>query len=135
MRHDPWRDSCPDFSDLMSRLSRLNISARLCNLSLNPDAARPLARLFSRLSRLFRLKLLARIFNLGPNPDAARPLARVMSRLSRPCDKFFKVQTLGATLQFASKSGCSATLGATHAPDICPDFSDSNSRRDSAIWV
>ena len=41
MRHNPWRDPCLDFSDLMSRLSRLKLSARLCNLGLNLDAVRP----------------------------------------------------------------------------------------------
>ena len=187
MRRDPWRDSCPDFPDLMSRLSRLELLARICNLSLNPDAARPvgrfmsrlsrpydktfntqtlganvqfgsksgcsatLARLMSRLSRsyvqtfplehsaqicnlglnldaarpladfcpdfsdlmtrLSGLKLSARLCNLGLNPEAARPLARFLSRLLRPFDKTFKVETLGATLQFGSKSECGATLG------------------------
>ena len=106
MRRDPWRDSCPDFPDLMSRLSRLKLSARLGNLSLNPDAARPLARL--------------------------------MSRFSRPYVQTFQTQTLGATMQFESKSRCGATLGATHVQifqTLCPDFPDSNSRRDYAIWV
>ena len=38
MRHDPWKlDSCPDFADIMSRVSRLKLSERLCNLDLNPD--------------------------------------------------------------------------------------------------
>ena len=87
MRRDPWLDSCPDFPDLMTRLSRL--------------------------------KLLARICNLGLNPDAARPLARLMSRLSRPYVQTFPTQTLGANLQFGSKSGCGATRGAA-----CPDFPD-----------
>ena len=41
MRRDPWRDSCPDFPDLISRLSRLKLSARLYNLGLNLDAERP----------------------------------------------------------------------------------------------
>ena len=187
MRRDPWRDSCPDFPDLMSRLSRLELLMRICNLSLNPDAARPLVRLMSRLSRpyvqtfqthtvgenlqfgsksgcsatlarlmsrlsrsyvqtfplehsaqicnlglnldaarpladfcpdfsdlmtrLSGLKLSARLCNLGLNPEAARPLARFLSRLLRPFDKTFKVETLGATLQFGSKSECGATLG------------------------
>ena len=42
---DPWRVSCPAFPELMSRLYRLKLSARLCNLVLNPDAAQSLARL------------------------------------------------------------------------------------------
>ena len=79
MRRDPWGDSCPDFPDLMTRLSTL--------------------------------KLLARICNLGLNPEAARPLERFLSRLFIPYDKTFKVETLGATLQFGSKSECGATLG------------------------
>ena len=80
MRRDYWRNPCPDFPDLISRLSRLKRSARLCNLDLNPDAAQPLARL--------------------------------MSRLSRPYVQNSQIQTLGANLQFGSKSGCGATLGA-----------------------
>ena len=107
MRRDPWRDSSPHYPDLMSRLSRLKLSARLCNLGLNPDAARPLWRLMSRLSRL---KLSARLCNLGLNPDAARPLARLMSTLSRPYVQTFQTQTLGATMQFGSKCGCGATM-------------------------
>ena len=141
-RRDPWRDSRPDFPDFMSRLSRLKLSARLCNLGLNPDAARPLVRLMSRFSDLMsrhsRLKLSARLCNLGLNPDAARPLVRLMSRIFRPYVQTFQTQTLGATVQFGSKSGCGATLGATHVQNfqtLCPDIPDSNSRRDYAIWV
>ena len=99
----PRRDSCPDFPDLMSRLSRLKLSARLCNLGLNPEAARPLARLMSRLSRLSVQTL--------------------------------QTEILGANMQFGSKSGCGATLGATHVQTfqtLCPD---SNSRRDYPIWI
>ena len=123
MRRDPWRDSCPEFPDLMSRLSRLELLARICNLSVNQDAA--------------------------------RPVGRFMSRLSRPYDKTFNTQTLGANVQFGSKSGCSATLmrlistlsrslsrlsrlehsvqfcnlglnldAARPLADFCPDFSD-----------
>ena len=44
---------CPDFSDHMYRLSRLKLSAQQCNLGLNPDAVRPLARLMSRLFRFY----------------------------------------------------------------------------------
>ena len=51
MRRDPWHDSCPDYPEFMSRLSRLKFSARICSLELNPDAARPLARLSSRFFR------------------------------------------------------------------------------------
>ena len=157
----PWRDSFPHFSDLMSRLSRLEHSAQICNLGLNLDAARPLADFcldFSDLmTRLSGLKLSARLCNLGLNPEAARPLARVLSRLFRPYDKTFKVETLGATLQFGSisESGFQHSnswrkcaiwvqirmqrdLGATHFHTfqiLCPDFPDSNTRRKFAIWV
>ena len=51
MRRDPWSESCPDIPDILSIPSRLKFSARLCNLGLNPDAARPVARFKSRLSR------------------------------------------------------------------------------------
>ena len=130
------------FQTFLSRLSRVKLSARLCNLGLNRDATRPLARL---KSRRFRVELLARICNLLLNPDAARPLARfsrpydkifqtqalganlhflclnleaarplarLMSRLSRPYVQTFQTRTLGAILQFGSKSGCGAHLGA-----------------------
>ena len=171
MRPDPWRDSCPDFPDLMSRLSRRELLARICNLGLNPDAARPVGRFMSRLSipyektfnnqtlgvnvqcnlgpnpdaarpwrdscpyfpdlmsRLSPLEHSAQICNLGLNLDAARPLARFLSRLFRPYDKTIKVETLGATLQFGSKSDCAAILGTIvvqTVQNLCADFSDSN---------
>ena len=106
MRRGPWRDSCPDFPDRMTRLSKLKLSARLCNL--------------------------------GLNPDAARPLARFMSRFYIPYDKTFKTQTLGATMQFGSKSGCGAALGAILVQifeTFCPDFPESNYCREYAISV
>ena len=138
----PWRDSFPRFSDLMSRLSRLEHSAQICNLGLNLDAARPLADFcpdFSDLmTRLSRLKLSARLCNLGLNPIAARPLARFLSRLSRTdVQTTFQTRAVGANLQFGSKSGCGATLGATHVQTfqtLCPDFPDSNCWRESEIW-
>ena len=141
MRRDPWCDSCPEFSDLMSRHSRLKLSARLRNLGLNRRRHDPWRD--SRpdfpdfMSRLSRLKLSARLFNLGLNPDAARTLVRLMSRIFRPYVQTFQTQNLGATVQFGSKSGCGATLGATHVQNfqtLCPDIPDSNSRRDCAIW-
>ena len=142
MQRDPWCDSCPEFSDLMSRHSRLKLSARLCNLGLNPDAARPLVRLMSRIFRpyvqTFQTQTLGATTQFGSKPEAARPLARLTSRLSRLYVKTFQTQTLGATVQFGSKSGCGATLGATHVQNfqtLCPDIPDSNSRRDCAIWV
>ena len=204
MRRDPWHDSCPDCPELMCRLSRLELLARICNLSVNRDAARPVRRFMSRLSRpydktfntqtlgangqfgsksgcsatLMRListlsrsfvqtfptrtlgaaqpladfcpdfsdlmtrfsglKLSARLCNLGLNPEAARPLARFLSRLFRPYDKTFNVETLGATLQFGSKSECGATLGTIlvqTVQNLCADFPDSNCWRKSAFWV
>ena len=117
MRRDPWHDSCPDFPDLRSRLSRLELLAQICNLGLNPDAAQPLARFMSRLSRpydkTFQTQALgANLHFLCLNLEAARPLARLMSRLSRPYVQTFQTRTLGAILQFGSKSGCGAPLGA-----------------------
>ena len=142
MRRDPWCDSCPEFSDLMSRHSRLKLSARLRNLVLNRRRRDPWCdscpEFSDLMSRHSRLKLSARLCNLGLNPDAARPLARLTARLSRPYVQTFQTQTLGATVQFGSKSGCGATLGATHVQNfqtLCPDIPDSNSRRDCAIWV
>ena len=73
------RNSCPDFSDLMCRLSKLKPLTRNCNLGQNLDAARPLVRFIpdfpDHVTRLSRLKLSARLCNLRLNPDAAQPLA------------------------------------------------------------
>ena len=143
MRRGPSRDSCSDFPDRMTRLSKLKLSARLCNLGLNSDMRRGPWRdscpdFPDLMSRLSRLELSVRLCNLGLNPDKARPLARVMSRLSRPYDKTFKTQTLGATLQFGSKYGCGAALGAIRVQifhTLSPDFPESNSWREYAIWV
>ena len=114
MRRDTWVDFFPDFSDLMTRLSRLKLSARLCNLGLNPNAARPLARFLSRLSRTdvqtFQTRAVGANLQFGLSPDEARPLARLMSRLSRPYVQTFPTRTLGVNVQFGSKSGCGATL-------------------------
>ena len=106
MRRDPWHDSCPDCPELLCRLSRLELLAQICSL--------------------------------GLNPDAARPLARLMSRLSRAYVQTFQTRTVGANLQFGSKSGCGTTLGATHVQTfqtLCPDFQHSNSWRECAICV
>ena len=143
MQRDPWRDSCIDFPDLMTRLSRFKLSARLSHLDLYPDAVRPLARdscpdFPDLMTRLSRFKLSERLCNLGLKLEAAQPLARLMSRLSRPYVQTFPTQTLGANLQIGSKLGCGATLGATFSQifqTLCPDFPDSNSRRDFAFWV
>ena len=51
-----------------------------------------------------------------------------MFRLSRPYLQTFQTQTLSATLQLRSRSGCDATVGATHVQTfqtLCPDFPDS----------
>ena len=81
------------------------------------------------MSRLSRLKLSARLCNLGLNSDAARSLARLMSRFSKRYVQTFHTQTLGATIQFGSKFGCGATHDHTFQ-NLCPDFLDSNSRRE-----
>ena len=117
MRRDPWRDSCPDFPDLMTRLSRLKLSARLCNLGLNQDTSRPLARFMSRLPRLyvqtFQTQTLGETRQFGLNPNGARTLARLIARHSRSFVQIFQFQTLGAIMQFGSKPRCDATLGTT----------------------
>ena len=62
----------------------------------------------------------------------------VAPRLSRFYVQTFQTQTLGATMQFGSESGCGATLGATQVKTFqysCPGVSDSNSRRNYATWV
>ena len=143
MPRDPWRDSCPYFPDLLSRLSRLKLSARLCNFGLNPDAAQYLARLCPDFPdfrcRPFQTRTLdPNLHFLVLNQDAARSIAPLMSRHSRPFVQTFQTQTLGAIIQFSFKSECGATLGATHFQTfqtVYPDFPDSNSRRDSTIWV
>ena len=123
MQRDPWRDSCIDFPDLMTRLSRFKLSARLSHLDLYPDAVRPLARdscpdFPDLLSRLSRLKLSARLRTLGLNPDAAQYLARLLSRLSRLYVQTFQNETLGAIMQFGCKSEGGATLGATRVQTL-----------------
>ena len=62
-------------------------------------------------------------------------LARLMSRLSRPYVQTFQTQTPGATRQFGSKSGCGATLDATHVQTFQFSCPDSNSRRNYSFWV
>ena len=64
------------------------------------------SRLFRPMSRLSR-----------PNFGMSRvlpPTARLKSRLSRIYVQTFKTQTFGAVMQFGSKSGSGATLGAKH---------------------
>ena len=141
MRRDPWRDSCPDFPDLMSRLYRLEVLARICNLSLNPDAARPVGLFMPRRSRpydkTFNTQTLGANVQFGSKSGCSATLARLMSRLSRAYVQTFQTHTVGENLQFGTKSGCGATLGATHVQTfqtLCPDFPDSNSWRESAIW-
>ena len=74
------------------------------------------------ISRFCRLKRSARLCNLDLNPDAAQPLARLMPRLPRPYVQTFQTETLGATHVQTFQT-------------LCPDFPDSNSWRESAIWV
>ena len=79
------------------------------------------------MSRFPRLKLSERLCILGLNPDAAPLFTRLMCRDSRLFVQIFQTQTLGATLQFWSLSGCGATLGATLVQTfqtLCPDFAD-----------
>ena len=131
MRRHPWRDSCVDIPDLLSRLSRLKLSARLCNfipirMRRDPwsDSCPDFPDLIPRFSRL---KLSARLCNLNLNPDAEPSLARLMCRQSRPFVQIFQTETLGAILQFWSKSGCGTTLGATLVQTLqtlCPEFPD-----------
>ena len=66
------------------------------------------------MSRFCRLKRSARLCNLDLIPDAAQPLARLMPRLPRPYVQTFQTETIGANLQFGSKSGYSANIGAIH---------------------
>ena len=116
MRRDPWRDSCPDFPDLMSRLSRLELLARICNLSVNPDAARPVGRFMSRLSRpydkTFNTQTLGANVQFGSKSGCSATLMRLISTLSRSFVQTFPTRKLGAILQFGSKAGSGATLGA-----------------------
>ena len=106
MRRDTWRNSCPDFPDLMSRLSRLKLLGRICNLGLKPDAARPVGRIMSRFSRLydktFRSQTLGANVQFGPKCGCSA--------------------TRGATHDQTFQT-------------LCPDFPDSNSWRGLAIWV
>ena len=115
MRRDPWRDSCPDFPDLTSRLSRLELLARICNLSVNPDAARPVGRFMSRLSRpydkTFNTQTIGANRQFESKSGCSATLMRLISTLSRSFVQTFPTRTLGAILQFGSKSGCGATLG------------------------
>ena len=78
MRRDPWRDSCPDFPDLISRLSRLELLARICNLGLNPEPARPLARFLSRLFRpydkTFKVETLGATLHFGSTSECGATL-------------------------------------------------------------
>ena len=113
MRRDPWRDSCPDLTERLSRLSRLKLSERLCNLGLNPDAVRPLTRLMSKLDRwytqTFQTQTLGATMQFGSKSGCG---ATHVQKLQTICPDF-QTQTLGATMQFGSKSGCGGTLGAT----------------------
>ena len=106
MRRDPWRDSFSDFPDLMSRLSRLKLLARLCISGLNPDASGLLERFKSRHSKHFVQTFQTQI--LGATLQFVSKSGCHASR------GLIHVQTF-------------ETLG--------QDFQDSNSRREDAIWV
>ena len=127
---------------LISRLSRLKLSARLCNLVLNPDAALPLARLMSRLFtpyvQTLQTQTLGATMQFGSKSGCGATLGATQVQTFRPYIQTLRTQSLGATMQFGSKSGCGATLGATHVQtfqNLFPDFADSISRCDYAIWV
>ena len=118
MQRDPWRDSCPDIPDLLSSFSRPKLSARLCSFGLKIQMRRNTWRdscphFPDFMSRLSRMKLSARSSNLVVNPIEAPPLALLMSRHSRPYVQNFQTESLGASMQFRSKSECGAILGAT----------------------
>ena len=106
MRRNPWHDSILDFPDLKFRLSRLKFSARLCNLGLNPDAARPLARFMSRLSRPY------------VHTFQTQTLAATMQ------------------FEFKFGCGATLGMNQIQTfQTLSPDFPDSICRRDYAIWV
>ena len=84
MRRDPGRDSCPDFPRLMSGLSILKLSARLCSLGLNPDATRPMERLMSRLSSSYvQTQIFGATMQFGSESGCGATMAD-KARLSRP---------------------------------------------------
>ena len=87
MRRDPLRS-------LVSRISSLKLSVRLCNLGLDSDAAQFIRDFFDSrcnfMSRLSRLKLSARLRSLGlgsavtrPTCDFCYPRSNFMSTFSR----------------------------------------------------
>ena len=119
MRRHPWCDSCQDLPDLMSKLSRLKLSARLCNLRLNPDAARPLARLMSRLSKPYVQTLQTQTFGatmqFGSKPGCGVTLGATPVQTFQTLCSDIPDETLGATMQFGSESGRGVTRGATMA--------------------
>ena len=105
MRRNPWRDSCPDFPDLI---------------------------------KTFQTQTLGATLQFASKPGCSATLVRFISIHSRPYVQTFRTQTLGATMQFGFKSACGATLGATLVQTfqtLYPDFPDSNSWRESPIWV
>ena len=89
------------------------------------------------MSRLCRLNFSTRLCNLSLNLDAARPSARLLEPTAQLYVQTLQTQLLDATMQFESKFGCGATIGATfgtHGAILCLNFPDSNSRRDYVVW-
>ena len=84
----------------------MELLARICNLRLNPDVARPLARFMSRLSRpydkTFQTQTLGANLQFGSKPGCGA--------------------TLGTTFVQIFQT-------------LCPDFPDSNSWRETAFLV
>ena len=118
MRRDPWSDSCPDFPDLMPRFSRLKLSARLCNLDLNPDAEPSMVRLMCRQSRpfvqIFQTETLGAILQFWSKSGCGTTLGATLVQTLQTYVQSFQTETLGKTMQFGSESRCGVTLGATH---------------------
>ena len=130
MRRHPWSYSCPDIPDLMSKFSRLSLSARLCNLELNPNAARTLARLVSRLSRpyvhTFQTPTLGLTLHSGSKSGCSAILgATHVQTFQTFCPVFPDPNSRRDSAVLVLKSRCGAILGATlvHTfQTLCPDF-------------
>ena len=142
MTRHPWRYSGTDIPDLMSRFSRLNLSARLCNLDLNPDAARPLALLVSILSTIyvhtFQTQTLGLTLHFGSKSGCGAILGATHDQPFQTFCSDFPDSNSRRDSAIWSKSGRSAKFGATLVQTFqtfCPDFPDSNSRRDSGNLV
>ena len=102
-----------------------------CILGPNPDAARPLARLMSRLSRpyvqTFQTEYLGTNLQFGCKAGCGTTLGATLVQIFQTLFQTFQTEYLGAIMQFESKPGCGATLGATRVQTfqtLCPDFPD-----------